>query len=97
MGIAPWRQRRVFTQVFIAYVVPTDKPGDAVYHYDLAMVTEVDLEAIEPATAGSERLDLHASVTQRLHITMGQGVTADAVVQHVNGYALSGFFLQQGL
>ena len=97
MGIAPWRQRRFFTQVFIAYVMPADKTGDAVHHDDLAMVTEVDLEAIEPATAGGECLDLHACVTQRLHITMGQGVAADAVVQDVNGHALSGFFLQQGL
>ena len=28
---------------------------------------------------------------------MGQGVAADAVVQHMNGHALRGLFLQQGV
>lgn len=77
--------------------MPADKPGDAIHHHDLAVVAEVDLEAIEPAAAGGERLDLHPGVAQRLCIVRGQGVAADAVVEHVDGDALGGFFLQQGM
>ena len=62
MGIAPRSQRRFFAQVFVTDVVPTNKAGDAIHHYDLAVVAEVDLEAIEPAATGGERLDLHPGV-----------------------------------
>ena len=97
MGIAPRRQWRFFAQVFIADVMPADKPGNTVHHHDFAMVAEVDLETVEPAAASGECLDLHAGVTQRLHIAMGQGVAADPVVEHVNSHALCGFFFQQSM
>lgn len=95
MGVAPRCQRRLFAQVFIADVVPADKAGNAVHHHDFAMVAKVDLETVEPAAAGGERLDLYPGVAQRLHITVGQGVAADAVVEHVNVYTFGSFFLQQ--
>ena len=53
----------------------------AVHHDDLAMVAEVDLKAIEPAATRRESFDLDTGIAQRLHITVGQGVAADAVVQ----------------
>jgi hypothetical protein len=61
MGIAPWRQRRLLAHVFIADVVPADKAEHTVDHDDLAVVAEIDLEAVEPAAAGGEGLDLDAA------------------------------------
>ncbi|CRM81162.1 hypothetical protein [Pseudomonas sp. 22 E 5] len=95
MGVAPGCQRRLFAQVFITHVVPADKAGNAVHHHDFAMVTKVDLETVKPAAAGGERFDFDPGVAQRLHVTVGQGVAADAVVEHMNIYAFGSFFLQQ--
>ncbi|MNP37926.1 hypothetical protein D3C76_1314030 [compost metagenome] len=71
MGIAPGRQPRVTTQVFVADVMPADKTLQPVDHDDLAMVAEVDLEAIEPATASCERLDLYSAIAQYLAVAGG--------------------------
>ena len=96
MGIAPRCQRRFFAHVFVADVVPADEAQNAVDDHDLAVVAEVDLEAVEPAAAGGEGFDLDAGIAQRLHVAVGQGVAADAVVQQVNRHAFGGFFQQQG-
>jgi hypothetical protein len=59
------------------------------------VITKVDLKAVKPAAAGREGLDLDAALAQRLHITVGQGVTANPVVQQVNRHAFGGFVQQQ--
>ncbi|MNV16272.1 hypothetical protein D3C71_1070270 [compost metagenome] len=61
------------------------------------MIAEVDLETVEPAAAGREGFDLDATIAQRLHITVGQGMAADAVVKQIDRHAFSGFFQQQVL
>ena len=97
MGIAPRRQGRFLAHVFVADVVPADEAQHPVHDHDLAVVAKVDLKAIKPAAAGREGFDLDASLAQRLHIAVGQGVTADPVVQQVNRHAFGGFLQQQVL
>ena len=71
VGIAPRRQFGVASQVLIANVVPTDEALQAVDDDDLAVVAEVDLEAIEPAVTGAEGTYLNAAFTQRLAVCRG--------------------------
>jgi len=61
------------------------------------VVAEVDLEAVEPATAGGKGFDFDAGIAQWLHVTVRQGMAADAVVQQINRHAFGGFLQQQGL
>ncbi|MNH16854.1 hypothetical protein D3C79_765040 [compost metagenome] len=72
--------------------MPAEKTLHAIDHDDLAVVAEVDLEAVEPAAAGSEGADVHAAVTQLLAVGGRQGVAADAVIEHVDLHAFGGFF-----
>ncbi|MNF85125.1 hypothetical protein D3C84_675110 [compost metagenome] len=95
MGIAPRRQGWFLPHVLIPHVVPAHEAEHAVDHHNLAVITEVDLEAIEPAAAGGEGFDLDTAVAQRLYIAVGQGVAADSIVEQVNRDAFGGFFQQQ--
>ncbi|MNO42570.1 hypothetical protein D3C76_327630 [compost metagenome] len=52
------------TEVLIAHVVPADETEQAIHHHDLAVVTEVHLEAVEPATTGCEGMNLYTTVAQ---------------------------------
>ncbi len=97
MGVAPWRQRRFEAEVFIAYIVPANEAFDPIHHDDLAVITEVDLEARQPAAPGCERLDLHAAVAELVDVTRRQRVAADAVVEHMDRDAFYGFLQQQPL
>src|SRR5476649_121448 len=68
MGVAPGRQRWFDPQVLVADVMPANKTHQAVDHYHFAMVAEIHLEAVQPATAGGERTDMHTAFTQGLDV-----------------------------
>src|SRR5207253_3600237 len=66
-------------------------------HDNFAVIAKVDLEAIEPAAACGKGFDLYAGLAHWLNVAVRQGVAADTVVEHVNGYAFGSFLHQQGL
>ncbi|MNG15575.1 hypothetical protein D3C84_994160 [compost metagenome] len=77
--------------------MPADEAKNAVDDHDLAVVAEVDLEAVEPATASCKRFDLYPGIAQRLHVTVGQGVAANSIVKQIDLHTFSGFFQQQAV
>src|ERR1700712_3476129 len=74
-----------------------DEPRDAVHYNDLAVITEVDLKAVQPAAACGERFDLHTASPQLVDVAGRKRVTADTVIQHEDFHALGGFLQQQRL
>ena len=64
--VAPRADLRIFAEILVADIVPADKSRPAVDDDDLAMVAEVELEAVGVALAGVERADLHAGARRSL-------------------------------
>jgi hypothetical protein len=83
MGIAPRRQARVRAEIFDADVVAADERAVAVDDDDLAMVAEVQLEAVDELAAGRERMHVDAAAAQRVDVAARQIEAADAVVQQI--------------
>jgi hypothetical protein len=84
-----------FCPVFVADVVPADKPGDAVHHHDLAVVAKLTWKRLSQPLRVANALTCTRRRAAIAH-SVGQGVAADTVVEHIDGYAFGGFFLQQG-
>jgi len=77
--------------------MPANEAVHTIDHHDLAVIAEVDLEAVEPAAARGEGADLHAAFAQGLAVACGQGVAADTIVEHIDFHAFSGLLQQQRL
>jgi hypothetical protein len=71
--------------------------GGLAPRYDLAVIAEVELEAVDEAAMGGERMHLHAGCPQGRHVTMRQIEAADAVVEEIDAHALRGFGKQRVL
>ncbi len=91
MRIAPWRQGRLAAEIFDPDVMSADKRALTVHRDDLAVIAEVQLQAVHEAAIGGERVRLHAGRAQRRHVAVGQIETADAVVQEIDAHALLRF------
>jgi len=92
--IAPRRERRLVAKVFVARVQAPDEAAYAVHDHHLAVVAEVELEAISPAARG-EAVDLDAAVAQGVHIRVGQCVASYAVVEQAHLHACRGALQQR--
>lgn len=71
VGVAPRRQRRMLAQVFGADVVAAHVGALAVHHHQLAVVAEVELEAVDDAGMGGERPHHHAAGFELPHVVAG--------------------------
>src|SRR5690606_6002868 len=71
-------------EVFITDIDAADDREAAIHHRDLAMIAEVDLEAVAPALGGVERADIDAGFGQGADIGARQLEAADLVVEEVD-------------
>ncbi|MCY1515763.1 hypothetical protein D9M68_503640 [compost metagenome] len=84
MGVAPRRQRRTLAQVLHADIVAADKRLAPVHDDQLAVVAEVELEAVDEAAMRGKRPRIDARIEQRAHVAARQRMAADAVEQEVD-------------
>ena len=68
MRVAPRCKRRLFAHVFVADVVAAHVSALAVHHHELAVVAEIELEAVDEPGMGGERLGVYAAFNEPLHI-----------------------------
>ncbi|CAB3771725.1 hypothetical protein LMG29739_06098 [Paraburkholderia solisilvae] len=91
MRIAPRGKRRLAAQILDADIVAADERALAIDHDDLAVIAEIELEAVDEALVGRERMHLDAARAHRGDIAMRQIEAADAVVQHIRAHTLRDF------
>ncbi|MND92220.1 hypothetical protein D3C80_843720 [compost metagenome] len=75
----------------------TNESCHAIDNHDLAVVAEIDLEAVEPPSASSECPYMHTRLPKGFAVMVGQCVAADPVVKHIDLNALRRFFQEQAL
>ena len=80
MRVAPVAERAA-PQVFVPHVQAADESHPTIHYYDLAMIAEIELEAVASATPGVERRHGDAGGAQGLDIGFRQRVAADLIVQ----------------
>jgi len=85
--IAPRAKARAPAHVFVTDVQPSDKRLAPVGDHQLAVIAEVDPEALAAIPVGDERLQPDARAAQLREIGRGQPARADLVDQHVNVHA----------
>src|SRR3546814_4035084 len=90
VGVAPRAHGRAASEVLVAEVQPADKGHVAVRNQYLAVVAEVQLEAVHGPLGGAEGAHHHAGGTQLGNEEMRQPIAADLVVEHVDPEAVSG-------
>src|SRR5476649_580417 len=91
VGVAPVSEVRVAAKIFVADVVAPNVSGLAVDDDDLAVVAEVDLEAIAKVAAGQERTCFHRGFAELAQVSLGKLVRADLIVEKEHLDALASF------
>ena len=96
MGVAPVANTRMRTEVFLADIVATDPGTVAVHHQDLAVVAEVELEAVAAPLCGIEGGDLYPHPSQLPAQARAVKVAAaNLVVEDVNADPCAGAIGEQ--
>lgn len=96
VGVAPRADGWVFAEVFVADVVASDEGGATVCDDDLAVIAEVELEAVGVAFAGVEGTDVDPGVAEGLEVGGGEAVAADLVEEDVAADPGAGAFCEGG-
>ena len=84
VGVAPVPELGVLSHVLVADIVTADPRGVPIDDDDLAVVAEVDLEAIAGPLAGMEIEDVNSGVAELFDVACWQFVAADLVVQEMH-------------
>src|SRR5690606_16720662 len=87
---------RLAAAVFIAGVEASDETAPAIHHQDLAVVAEVDLQAVAPGPRG-EGMHRNTTRAQCRDVRARQVVAADAVIEDAYAHAGGGPLQQHAL
>ena len=84
MGVAPVGKARSAPEVGVAHVVAAHPAAAAIDDHDLAVVAEVDAEAVEPAVPYPENADMNPGRLEFTGIRPGEAHRTDPVIEEVD-------------